>query len=151
MDTVTTPKRSEAQAHLSPTSPNLSTTELHTSCQDQGAEAALPTGLLLGAHWVSGSNHLPQQPAHSPGVAPGQPGLLANLVNAKLLWAVATCYPKEHMLSTTSQPLPEAGPSDATKDSFPLTCFQEDMRSCPCFELSSPPPNGTSRAGITYR
>lgn len=45
----------------------------------------------MGAHWVSGSSHLPLQLAHSPGVAPGQPGFLANLVNAKLLWAVATC------------------------------------------------------------
>lgn len=28
------------------------------------------------------------------GMASGQPGFLANLVNAKLLWSIATCYPK---------------------------------------------------------
>lgn len=30
----------------------------------------------------------------SPGVASGQPGFLANFVNAKLLWSIATCDPR---------------------------------------------------------
>jgi hypothetical protein len=36
-------------------------------------------------------NPLPKSTG-SPGVASGQPGFLANLVNAELLWAIASCY-----------------------------------------------------------
>lgn len=54
-----------------------------------------PKGCPQELLWSVSCGHLPPKPAHSPRVASGQPGFLANPVDAKFLWSVATCYPKE--------------------------------------------------------
>lgn len=75
-------------------------------------------------------------------MASGQPGFLANFIDAKLLWSVATCYPEKHIFCNGTVPssdrtlwprpqMPQPGRWRPQLLPLPRTCFQEVTRSHP--------------------
>lgn len=120
---ATTPRRAEAQAKVAQAHHRPSSPTQHPRAKVAGVKAPkspYPLGCPWELIWSLDSGHLPLKPACSPGVASGEPGFLANLVNAKFLWSIATCHPKKSTQYITGLSFPKAGPSSTTQMVPPL-------------------------------
>lgn len=82
----------------------------------------------------------PTKPACSPCVASGQPGFLADLVNAELLRSVAPCYPRYRHHLSAAPAFPKQGP-------HPQPGHWRDTENAPM--SSANPPTGRRQVPVT--